>query len=267
MISSSENPALKKIRFLLTKKGRVRENMFVIEGPHIVLAALESDFKIEYSVLSSKFTGNRHFNDITACFKSKNIKYYEADEKILSKISETENSQGIFAVVKPKEYDFLKSISSVNGLILICDNIKDPGNLGTILRICDAAKVNAVILSKGTVDIYNQKVVRSSMGSIFNTAFFYADDLIELINNIKKSGFQIISTASLAKTNIYQLDLKKKTAVIIGSEESGIQDEIIGLSDVVASIPIIGKAESLNAAVSSAVILYEAVRQRNFCNA
>ena len=146
-------------------------------------------------------------------------------------------------------------------IILALDDLQDPGNLGTILRTTDSIGLTQILVSKGTTDVYNSKVIRSSMGSIFRVKIIECDDLANTLKQVKSNDFQILVTSLNAKKSIYDINLKRK-AIIIGNEANGVSQKILDLSDEKAIIPMLGRTESLNASVATAVILYEYVRQK-----
>ena len=146
-------------------------------------------------------------------------------------------------------------------IILALDDIQDPGNLGTILRTADSVGLTQVLVSKGTADCYNPKVVRSTMGAIFRVNAIESNDLIETLNEIKKNNFEIVSTDLKTEHNIYDIDYKN-IAIVIGNEANGVSEEILKISDKKIKIPMLGKTESLNASVATGIILYEYVRRK-----
>ena len=171
-------------------------------------------------------------------------------------MTDTENTQGIIGVVKFKQRTLEKNWTDDNRFVLILDRIQDPGNMGTIIRTADAAGVDAIIALKGCVDIYNPKVIRSTMGSIFDMNVIHATQE-EALRILKLKKFDIVS--SYLDTNNYYntVEYNHKTALVIGNEANGINEELVSKSDVLVKIPIYGKAESLNAAISSAILMYE----------
>ena len=145
-------------------------------------------------------------------------------------------------------------------IILILDNIQDPGNLGTIIRTADSVGLKQILVSKGTADAYNPKVIRSTMGAIFRVNIIEIENLKNSIEEIKENNFKIITTSLQTEKSIYDIKLNK-TAIIIGNEANGVSKEIKKLADINAIIPMKGKTESLNASVATGVILYEYLRQ------
>ncbi len=169
---------------------------------------------------------------------------------------DTENTQGILAVLEYKERDLVNNINQDDKFVLILDRIQDPGNMGTIIRTADSAGVDAVILLKGCVDIYNPKVIRSTMGSIFDMNIIHATQ-DDAVNFLKSNDFNIVSSYLQTDNYYHETTYDGKIALVIGNEANGINDELIAQSDKLVKIPIYGNAESLNAAISAAVLMYE----------
>ncbi|SEF70690.1 RNA methyltransferase, TrmH family [Caloramator fervidus] len=249
---SRNNSLIREALKLKQKKYRDEFKKFLIEGARFVEEAIREK-QAECIFYSKKFLQTK-YKDILSC----DVKKYEVDEEVIKELSDTETPQGIVAVCKKKDFD----LSFIKDFVVIVDGLQDPGNLGTIIRTCDAADVDALILLKGTVDAYNPKTLRSTMGSIFRVPMIYFDSFYDAIEFLKRNDFKIYATCLEASQFIYDYDFKEKTAIIIGNEASGIPYEHISLSTYKVKIPMLGKAESLNAAVASAVIIYEVVRQR-----
>lgn len=146
-------------------------------------------------------------------------------------------------------------------IIIVLDGVQDPGNLGTILRTVDSAGLSQIVLSKTSVDAYNPKVVRSTMGAIFRVKIIESENLVETLKNMKKHKYKIVATSLSGTENIYEMDYNKK-AIVIGNESKGVSKEILDVADSKTKIPMLGKTESLNAGIATGVILYEYVRRK-----
>lgn len=146
-------------------------------------------------------------------------------------------------------------------IIIVLDGVQDPGNLGTILRTIDSTGLSQIVLSKTSVDAYNPKVVRSTMGAIFRVNIIEAENLVETLKNMKKHKYKIVATSPSGTENIYEMDYNKK-AIVIGNESKGVSKEILDVADSKTKIPMLGKTESLNAGIATGVILYEYVRRK-----
>ena len=179
-------------------------------------------------------------------------------EKVFSGITDVTNPQGILAVIG-KNTD-INEIDYNQNLFLVLDNIQDPGNMGTILRTADSVNLKQIIVAKGTADCYNPKVVRSTMGAIFRVKVIECEDLKKVLKEMKKRKIKVYATDLQTDKSIYDVDYQK-SAIIIGNEANGVSRDILELADEKIRIPMIGKTESLNAAVATGIILYEAIRK------
>ena len=181
-------------------------------------------------------------------------------EKVFSGITDVTNPQGILAVIG-KNTD-INEIDYNQNLFLVLDNIQDPGNMGNILRTADSINLKQIIVSKGTADCYNPKVVRSTMGAIFRVKVIECEDLKKVVKEMKKRKIKVYATDLQTDKSIYDVDYKK-SAIVIGNEANGVSKEVLEIADEKIRIPMIGKTESLNAAVATGIILYEVVRKGN----
>ncbi|MBR1736429.1 MAG: RNA methyltransferase [Firmicutes bacterium] len=256
IIESSSNKIYKQINALKTKKERDKSNLFILEGVRLI-SEIPKSYNISYYALSQSFLDK---NDTSSLLD--NAPAYILSDKLFSKLSETVTPQGIFAAVQKKEYSLNDAIKSTFPFLVILENISDPGNLGTIIRTADAAGADAVLLSKGCVDLYNPKVIRSTMGSVFHLPVVTDLDLTEAIDFLHKNNVSVYAAHLKAKNYPYSYDFTKSTAILIGNEANGLTDNITSLSDNAVKLPMIGSAESMNASVACSILLYEVVRQR-----
>ena len=256
MITAKDNDKVKYTKSLLKSKNRNKESKFIIEGYRILTLAIECNAKIDYVFINEEFEKKTEHVEFLEIFKSKNINTYKTTNKIFNELVDTESTQGILAVVKFNQRTIQENLKDEHRFVVILDRIQDPGNMGTIIRTADAAGVDAIIALKGCVDIYNPKVIRSTMGSIFDMNIIHATQE-ESVRLLKLKNFDIVSSY-LDTDNYYdKVKYNYKTALVIGNEANGINDELVSKSDVLVKIPIYGKAESLNAAISSAILMYE----------
>lgn len=256
MITSKDNEKIKYTKSLLKSKNRMKESKFIIEGYRILTLALECNADIDYVFINEDFEMKNEHLKLLRMLENNEVKVYKTTNKNFKELVDTENTQGIIGVINFKEKNIEQSINSSQKFVLVLDRIQDPGNMGTIIRTADAAGVDAIIVLKGCVDIYNQKVIRSTMGSIFDMNIIQCTQE-EAIENLKANSFSIVSSY-LDTDNFYNtVDYNNKVALVIGNEANGINDELISKSDILVKIPIYGKAESLNAAISSAILMYE----------
>jgi TrmH family RNA methyltransferase len=256
MISKSD---LQFYSSLLTKKGRKAEKKFLVEGKKSVLEGLNSDYKCEVIFLTNKFA-EEHEDAIAELAKVKK-KIVSLKQKDFEKISDTETPQGIAAVFVKPELEFSAELFSNDKLIIMLDNISDPGNLGTIIRSCDWFGVKNILLSENIVDYTNPKVVRSSMGSIFHINIFEQISS-EHLEKLKSSGFEILC-ADIEGENVFTCKSESKKVLVLSSESHGPSKDIEKISDKKINIPKIGDAESLNVATASAVILAQLTKATN----
>ena len=276
IISSKDNKKIKYIRGLM-EKGSIRKKnrQFVVEGIKLVDEALKygdvSEIVITESLYAEIVSGDLSNNALLAENGKNVIKYVGNSRSIIvvldavfNSVSETITPQGVLAVVGMPCYrlldeDYLDKIYSKTGKIklLILEDTSDPGNLGTIMRTAEAAGVTGVIMTKGTVDIFNPKVVRSTMGSIFRLPFAYVEDLKEVIKELKKSGISFYAAHLKGEKSYKAIQYSDRSAILIGNEARGLSDEVADLADTYVIIPMQGKVESLNAAVAAALMMYE----------
>lgn len=259
-IESKENSLIKEIKKLQKKKYRNEKEQFIIEGFRFVSEALQSSFQVPYILISdSGIDRYKNFN-IEGLLQKDTVVYYTKDS-ILRELCDTNNPQGILGIVNNKKVDTVDR----DGFYVLADKIQDPGNMGTIIRTAHASGALGVIYTKGTVDVYNDKSLRSTMGSIFKIPVI-EDENLEVVKGLKEKGFTLIVSSLDTEKNFYDIDLTKKIIISIGNEGSGISDELYALGDEKVKIPMPGGAESLNAAVAASVMMYEAVRQNNIKN-
>lgn len=257
LIESMQNDLIKKACLLKLKKNRDKLNLFIVEGLRFVQEIPEA-YDIEEYLISQTFESN--YNELNE-LKAK-AKVYTIKDNIFKNICETQSPQGILAICSKKNYTLEACILNKNQFILICDKLQDPGNLGTIIRVADAAGVTNIILSKDTVDLYNPKVLRATMGSIFHLKIIQNIDINLAIDKLRLNKIAIIATDLKSDISPYQIDLKQSLAIIVGNEANGLDNNVLKQADILVKIPIMGKAESLNVSAASSILLYEVVRQR-----
>lgn len=254
VITSKSNEKAKYIKSLNDKKGRQENNCFYLEGIKVVNEVLDRKEAINIlfiacskEILENVNGGN---NIIKRLESYKDIEIIYFSKEVFETLTDTKTPQGILAVLKIPKYDK----TNEDGNILVLDRIQDAGNMGTIIRSADAFGIKNIICTKGTVDAYSPKVLRSTMGSILRENIVYLDDL----KILKKIGYTIIGTVLNEKSiSLENLKKSKKMAFVMGNEANGISDEIKKLCDVFVKIPMSGNAESLNVAVATAIILYK----------
>ncbi len=255
MIESSQNKLIKEIKALGDKKKRDENGLFIADGLRFV-SEIPQKLNIEKMIFSESFAAK---NDISEY--QKRCRCYIISDRLFESLSDTKNPQGIIAICQKMEHS-LDDIIKRNGFYVIAEEMNDPGNLGTVIRTAHAAGADGVILSKGSVDLYNPKVLRSTMGSIFKVPVVQNADLNETAQKMKKNGIKIYAAHLRGKKYHYNLDLREGCAFMLGNEARGLSDRSASLCDELVKIPMPGGAESLNASVAAAVLIYEVVRQR-----
>lgn len=258
VISSKDNETIKQIRKLKDKKYRDQNKEFIIEGIKLLKEAIQEKAKIKTIVVCDDCEKNGTL-DKKLLYEMAKYNCIYVTEKVFNILTDVSNPQGVLAVVE-KNND-INNINFDDDLILILDNLQDPGNLGTIIRTLDSVNLKQIIVSKGSSDVYNPKVVRSTMGAIFRVKVLESENLQETIKEIKKHKFKILATDLNTNSSIYD-EKYSKCAIIIGNEANGVSKEILSLADKKIKIPMLGKTESLNASVATGIILYEYVRQK-----
>lgn len=260
-IASGQNKWVKYVRSLEQRKYREREKAFLLEGIRLIEEALKSDWELEVVLYSSKLLGNERGKNLFAFLENKQINILPIADNIMDKITDTENSQGILAVAKQREW-IKEELGQEPFLWVLVDRVQDPGNLGTIIRTAHANAVQALFLTKGTVDLFSPKTIRSTMGSIFHLPVIQLEDMGEFWEPLEKNKVKLVVGDVLAQQYCYQADLTRSVAICIGNEGSGPGEEIKSKAELLVKIPMPGLAESFNVAIASGIILYEATRQR-----
>lgn len=258
IITSKDNETIKHIRKLKEKKYRDEFGEYIVEGVKLINEAIAEKLDVKTIVICDNCNKTETINQNLMYEVAKYSCIY-VDEKVFNTITEVQNPQGILAVVGKKNKQ--EEINYNEDVIVILDDIQDPGNLGTILRTIDSVNLSQVIISKKSGDVYNSKVIRSTMGAIFRINVIESHNLSETIKNLKKHKFTIISTTLDTDKTIYDIQYKK-VAIVIGNEANGVSKEIQEISDSKIKIPMLGKTESLNASVATGIVLYEYVRQK-----
>ena len=255
MISSSQNPKLKLVRALAGRPKERREaSAFLAEGVRLIEDAFAANWPFRFVLYSDELS--ERGKDLVKKLEDKKIEVEKVESGLLQSLSETETSQGIIAIL---EFTNLPFPNSPN-FILIPDSIRDPGNLGTLLRTADAAGVQAILIPPETTDAFAPKVVRAGMGAHFRLP----------IQNMSWEEIQLVSEAAKLKTFIadmdgqscWEIDFKSPLALIVGGEAEGASEQAKKLANSFVKIPMAGKTESLNAAVAGSVLMVEVMRQR-----
>lgn len=256
IISSKDNELIKNIKKLKEKKYRDINNQYIIEGIKLIKEAIIEKANIKLIVICEECLVDGTI-DKNLLYEIAKYECIYVTEKIFTQISDVKAPQGILAIIekgcKQGQIDYSEDI------IIALDGIQDPGNLGTILRTVDSANLKQIIVSADTADCYNPKVVRSTMGAIFRVNIIETAELETTLKEIKKHKFDVIVTSLDTEKSIYDIKYNKKV-IVIGNEANGVSKEIQEMADTKVKIQMLGKTESLNASVATAIIVYEYVR-------
>ncbi|MBQ1688020.1 MAG: 23S rRNA (guanosine(2251)-2'-O)-methyltransferase RlmB [Lachnospiraceae bacterium] len=254
MITSSTNVQMKNL-IKLQKNARTRreQQAFVVEGKKIFEEA-----KL-YGVVKQAYVTSAYLENLEekpeAYFGK--IPYTLVEEKILKEVADTMTPQGILAIVEKPIYSLDQLLAKDKANYVVLEDLRDPGNLGTIMRTAEGADMAGVVMSKETVDLFNPKVVRSTMGSIFRVPFVYVENIYEAVAQMQEAGVSIVAT-DLQGTHMYHEEkYGKKTGIVIGNEAKGISGQMRQQADVLVKIPMGGKLESLNASVAAGIMMYQ----------
>ena len=243
-ITSVQNEYIKLLSKLGAKKNREESGLFLAEGEHLTDMVCNSSYEVKNLVMTEEYYAknqNKFLYDIII-----------VPDGIMQKISDAKTPQGVVAVVSLPR----KNANIKGGRYIYCDNLQDPGNIGTIIRTADAFSFSGVILSKGCADVFSPKVIRSTQGSMFNVEVITDKD-IEFLKSAK-SDFRLTATALYGEcVTVKEMKTEKNQIFVIGNEGSGVSEEILSMSDEIVYIPMTGKAESLNAAVAASIVMYE----------
>lgn len=254
IITSRENKIYKLAKLLKTSKGRSEKNLFLIEGMRSVCDAIKKGAEIESVIVK----------DGTKLDFSTNAPEFIFEPRLFDEVSETVTPQGIIAICRIKKTSLADIIAQDKDCVVMCEKLQDPGNIGTVIRTAHASFCGGVVLTKGSCDLYNPKIVRATMSGIFSVPVAQNEDSKKVIEYFRENGYKIVAGALCEKSvDLYDADLGGKTLIIIGNEGNGVEKETLSLCDSVIKIPMHSDAESLNAAVAGAVMMYEHYRQNS----
>lgn len=261
MITSSANPKVKQVVQWQTKaKERRSAGIFLTEGFKLLEEAPEELIK---EIYLTREAAERAASRRTIQEKLDKAGYEIVSQELFSKMSDTRTPQGVLCVMRQPRYSLEQLISVDSPLLVVLENLQDPGNLGTIVRTGEGAGITGVIMSRQTVDIFNPKTIRATMGSIFRVPFVYVDSLKETVSRLHEKGIHTYAAHLAGKKYYDSFSFRQGTAFFIGNEGNGLSEETAGLAEEYLKIPMEGRVESLNAAVAASLLLYEAHRQRN----
>jgi len=265
MITSISNNRIKNLLHLISKsKARKEQQAFLIEGERLFSECEIDDLSEIYITQDFEKKCQPKITEKLSLARTKGIFIEYVANEVMTKISDTVTPQGIACICKMQHMspDKFYSLQTNNPLLLILEDIQDPGNMGTILRVSEAAGVSGIVMTRGCVDLYNPKTVRSTMGSIFRMPILITDDIKAEIDKLKKINVNIYA-AHLNGTKYYdEFDYNQGTAFMIGNEGNGLKEETAKLADSYLKIPMLGKIESLNAAMAAGILVYNSARIR-----
>ena len=260
-ITSTANPQVRQL-IQLQKKARLRkeEDVFTVEG-------IKMYQEVPMDRLVHSYVSESFFQRQPELFHGREKTTTLLSDRVFESVSDTKTPQGILCLVRQSHYTLTELMpekgQGIPPLIMALENLQDPGNLGTVLRTAEGAGVTGILMSSGCVDLYNPKVIRSTMGSIYRMPFFVADDFHAAIRELKGHGVRWYAAHLKGEDSYDRQDYRQPTGFLIGNESRGLSDETAELADCYIRIPMCGRVESLNAAVASAILMYEASRQRH----
>lgn len=265
MITSTSNVKIKRLVTLRKRrKARDVEGVFLVEGVRMFREIPEGDL-LEIYVTEDFYRKEKIL--VEKMVKANRCQMEIVSDVVMAYASDTQHPQGVLCVVRQQQKkrrieDAWQEQAGRKPLLLVLDNLQDPGNLGTILRSAEAAGVTGIVMSKDCVDIYNPKVIRSTMGSVFRMPFWYVEDEVGTIREMKEHGVKTYAAHLAGKASYDEADYTEASAFFIGNEGNGLRDEVAEMADTYIKIPMEGSVESLNAAIAATILVFEAGRQR-----
>lgn len=261
MIASLSNEKIKDAVHIKNNHGRYKNDAFFIEGTRLFATALDAGVAIQRVFYTYEFAMKDANAPVIERLKAIGVTLDEVSPKVMEKLSDTQAPQGIAGIGARRNFSLVDAAPKADAQIVICDGIKDPGNLGAIIRTAEAFATDTVVVLPNTSNPYAPKAIRASAGGIFNIAIVYAEKQ-ELVSWMKGRGISLIVTVPEGGTGVRDIDMAQPFAVVFGEEAAGASPDITEMADVTASIPMSGMTGSLNAAAAAAVFLYEAFSSR-----
>jgi len=261
-ITSPQNPKIKNLKKLEKASERRDQNLILIEGLREIVLAYRAGYKIETLFVCEeilKQEGDYPLQEINTTNSA--IQVIEISKTVYDSLAYRESTEGVIATAKPKQNSLQKLLLKEKALILVIESVEKPGNLGAMLRTCDAAGADAVIICDAKTDVYNPNVIRSSVGTVFTNQIAICETK-EAIAFLKKNNIRSFAAELSATKFHYQQNFKSATAIIVGTEATGLSKEWIAGANEKIKIPMLGEIDSLNVSVSAGILLFEAVRQR-----
>lgn len=269
MITSTSNSQVKQVSAIAKRaKARRESGLFIVEGEKMFLELPKERLHRTYVTESFlRQQGEEADRLLAGC------RYETVTDEVMKAMADTQTPQGILALCRQFSYELSVILGErkegdehtqekAPAQLVILETLQDPGNLGTILRAGEGAGITGVIMNSTTADIYNPKVIRSTMGSVYRVPFVYVEDLADAVRRVKQAGVRLYAAHLKGEKNYDQQDYTGSTGFLIGNEANGLSDETAELADAYIKIPMLGKVESLNAAVAASILMYETARQR-----
>lgn len=254
MITSTSNQQMKNLSQLMKKaKTRKEQGLFVVEGRKMFQEVPKAWLRQVYASESFVQENESLMADCT---------YEMVSDSVFKAVSDTQTPQGILCLVEQPSYGLSDLLCGEKTHLLILESIQDPGNLGTMLRTGEGAGITGVIMNRTTVDLFNPKTIRSTMGSIYRMPYVVTDDLSGTVKELQADGVKVYAAHLKGTMQYDEPDYTGASAFLIGNEGNGLTDEMADLADTYIKIPMCGQVESLNAAISATLLMYEANRQR-----
>ncbi|CUH93652.1 TrmH family RNA methyltransferase [Herbinix luporum] len=258
VITSLNNPQIKNLALLQKKaKARKEQGLFVVEGIKMFEEARDLGLLVKSYLSESFYQEKLKTSDFFT-----GLNFEVVSDQIFKQITDTMTPQGIMGTVKRPVYNLDSILSKPNSFLLILEDIRDPGNLGTMIRTAEGAGVTGIILNSSCADILQPKVVRATMGSIYRVPYYLAEDFTAILNMLKDEGFKLYAAHLSGHLYDQEGSFLGKCGLLIGNEAHGLKEETSAMADYLIKIPMEGKVESLNAAIAAAILMYEAARQR-----
>lgn len=261
MITSPGNARIKSVVHMRQKaKARREADAYLTEGVKMFLEAPTERIREVY--ISESFSCPDAKLQRAVMEKLNSVAYETVSAEVFRKLSDTCSPQGILCIMQACHYELSDMLGRENPLLLLAEDIQDPGNLGTMLRAGEGAGIDGVILSRETVDIYNPKTIRATMGSVYRVPFLYVESLRDTMKKLQEHGIRIYAAHLMGESAYDDCDYCSGSAFLIGNEGNGLKKETADRADTFLKIPMAGAVESLNAGVAAAILMYEAARQR-----
>lgn len=256
MITSLQNSQVKNIIKLNQKaKARKEQGFFIAEGRKMFLEA-------PLSWIDKVYVAESMEEDDEVMKKASQTSWETVADSVFRQMSDTQTPQGVLTVLRKPSYHIEEIVGKENPIIVVLEDLQDPGNAGTIFRTAEGAGVDGVFLTKTCVDITNPKVIRATMGSVYRMPFVYVEDVVSLKEKLQSRGIRFFAAHLQGKNTYYEESYQKGTAFLIGNEGKGLTEQAAEAADCLIRIPMCGQLESLNAAMAAGILMYEAARQR-----